>query len=370
MDSGASSGGDSTAGGFTREPGAVASREREGADDKPALFVSHKHSDRTIADALRNWINDCSLGAVTVYQSTFPDNAPRVGAPLNEELRRQLHDSRVVICVFTSPDEDWSYCMWECGVATDPMNEDTRIVVFQFEDAYPPPFQDRVRVDVRDQDDVRKFVTSFLTDPDFFPGRGRAIAPGLPPSAPQIETRAQDLFDRLRECSPKARETWTAWGYFVLHFLADEIQRVIDETSADKRIALVEESLRSTSIIMEGDKTAQGLFGRARFRPGLTFGEVLEDWSAQYPEASEEWVTSLAKQIELTARGMYPSSNWVVMRGATQRGDWCIPVVTWIRTMPSRDMQFDVYFLPVRGVDEASGNLDLGVDVPRTAIGT
>jgi hypothetical protein len=28
-------------------------------------------------------------------------------------------------------------------------------------------------------------------------------------------------------------------------------------------------------------------------------------------------------------------------------------------------MQFDVYFLPVRGVDEASGSLDLGVDVPK-----
>jgi hypothetical protein len=28
-------------------------------------------------------------------------------------------------------------------------------------------------------------------------------------------------------------------------------------------------------------------------------------------------------------------------------------------------MQFDVYFLPVRGVDEEAGRLDLGVNVPQ-----
>jgi hypothetical protein len=259
--------------------------------------------------------------------------------------------------------------MWECGVATDPITEDTRIVVFRFSDAFPAPFQDRVGVDVRQQDDVRKFVTSFLTDPEFFPGRGEALAPDLPRGAPQIETKAADLFDRLKDFSPKPIETWTAWGYLVLQFEADEVRRVKEESAAEKRIALVEECLRSTTVIREGDKTAQGLFGRAKFPPGLTFAEVLEDWTARYPQGKDQWVTSLAQQIELAARGFYPISDWAVMRGATPRGEWCIPVVTWIRTMPSGDMQFDVYFLPVRGVDEVSGKLDLGVDVPKTAAG-
>jgi TIR domain len=349
----------------TDRPDELHAGEEEPAGQKPAIFISHKHADRAIADALRNWISDVSLGGVTTYQSTFPDNAPRVGAPLNDELRRQLHDSQAVVCLFTSPDEDWAYCMWECGVATDPMTEGTRIIVFQFSDAYPPPFQDRVRVDVREKTDIQKFVRSFLTDPDFFPGQGHALAPDLPPAAPQVETKAEDLYNRLTEVVPGAIEEWPAWGYFILQLPSDEVERVKQEASADKRVQLVEEQLRGSTLIVKGDKTAKGLFGRAVFPPGLTFAQVLQDWTNQYPDASDQWVLSLAHQIELAARGSYPLSDWSVMRGATRAGEWCIPVVTWVRTLPSRDMQFDVYFLPVRGVDEEAGRLDLGVNVPQ-----
>jgi len=32
--------------------------------------------------------------------------------------------SDVVMLIFTTESEDWSYCMWECGVATDPDCQD------------------------------------------------------------------------------------------------------------------------------------------------------------------------------------------------------------------------------------------------------
>ena len=49
---------------------------------------------------------------------------PGVGRTLNAELRQALWGAGAVILVYTSPDEDWGYCMWECGVATLPHDAD------------------------------------------------------------------------------------------------------------------------------------------------------------------------------------------------------------------------------------------------------
>ena len=77
-------------------------------------------------------------------------------------------DTQVLILIYTSPDEDWSYCMFECGVATDPKSPHTNIIVFQCGRDAPKPFEDQLRVDVRRFDDIRKFSKAFFTDPTFF----------------------------------------------------------------------------------------------------------------------------------------------------------------------------------------------------------
>jgi hypothetical protein len=53
----------------------------------------------------------------------------------------------VVLLVYTTEDQDWSYCMWECGVAMKPDAPQTRIVVLQCAAETPNVFEDRVRVD-------------------------------------------------------------------------------------------------------------------------------------------------------------------------------------------------------------------------------
>src|SRR5205814_1553801 len=79
-----------------------------------------RHADKKIADVLRNWIEHTTMGRVKTYQSSQPGQGPRPGYILTEEVRRQLQAASVVLCIFTVHDHDWSYCLWECGVATDP----------------------------------------------------------------------------------------------------------------------------------------------------------------------------------------------------------------------------------------------------------
>lgn len=335
-------------------------------EEARVLFISHLHEDKPIADIVREFVeNEVAPGQIKVYQSSDSRNAPRVGKRLNEELRSQLAEAGVVVWIYPSATHDWTYCMWECTIATETQPE-ANLVLLQFSEDYPAPFQELVRVNALDQTSIRTVVNNLFTQPDFFSGFDRPLAPGWQPNDKRILERADTLFATLQGVLPGGIDSWPAWAYFVLQFQADKVLRVKEEEE-EKRVGLVKDLLTSTAVIMEGDKTAQGLFGRARFPAGLPFSEVLQDWQNAYPGADDRWVTSLARQIGLAARGSYPLSDWVVMRGATRAGEWCIPVITWVRTMPSKDMQFDVYFIPVREVDEASGSLDLGVEVPRSA---
>src|SRR5262245_54449735 len=99
-------------------------------EDRPLLFISHKHADAAIAQVVASFIEDRSNGTVSVYLSSSPDFAgPKFGKNLNAQLRETLWQTRALILVYTSQDADWSYCMWECGVATHPQSPDTSIIV-------------------------------------------------------------------------------------------------------------------------------------------------------------------------------------------------------------------------------------------------
>ena len=82
------------------------------ADDKPVLFISHRHEDRAIADVLRKFIQSRTGGRVTVFQSSSPDaEGPKQGQNVNQELRRALWHASVLVLIYTTRDQDWSYCM-------------------------------------------------------------------------------------------------------------------------------------------------------------------------------------------------------------------------------------------------------------------
>ena len=83
-------------------------------------------------------------------------------------------------CVFSSPPCSaqliWTAVMWECGVATDPREETTRIVVFQCDsDDAPDPFKDRLLVKMT-KESIGDFVERLHVDEGFFLGE-EAFAP-------------------------------------------------------------------------------------------------------------------------------------------------------------------------------------------------
>ena len=102
------------------------------------VFISHKHSDRAIATVIRSFVTEQTRSTVDVFQSSDPTAAtPQVGRTLNTDLRKALWNAGAVILIYTSPDQDWGYCMWECGVATVEDSPDTRIILLQCSDSAP-----------------------------------------------------------------------------------------------------------------------------------------------------------------------------------------------------------------------------------------
>ena len=95
------------------------------------LFLSHKHSDARIAFQLADFLRRESGGRVVIHLSSDARfDGPKFGPNVNAQLRKALWDSDAFVLLHTTPDENWSYCMWECGVATDPNSPDTAVIVF------------------------------------------------------------------------------------------------------------------------------------------------------------------------------------------------------------------------------------------------
>jgi hypothetical protein len=87
------------------------------------VFISHKHADRAIADAVRSFIERKTNREVVVYQSSSAEaESPYLGRPLTTELKEALWKAGVVILLYTSEDQDWQWCVL---IGVEPTMRDT-----------------------------------------------------------------------------------------------------------------------------------------------------------------------------------------------------------------------------------------------------
>ncbi len=162
------------------------------------VFISHKvnGSDVALGKIIADFMRNESGNRVRVF---FSSNArfrtPQIGRTLDEELRDALGETGVVVLVYTgmSQEVDWSYCMYECGYAT---SRAIPVHVFQCRDEAPSPLAHLVRVKVDSEEDIKKFVTEYLTSMKFFPKQQQPVT-GFSPEDPIIEQKARYLRDQL-----------------------------------------------------------------------------------------------------------------------------------------------------------------------------
>lgn len=310
------------------------------------LFISHKHSDREIAETIARFIRNSSAGKVRVHLSSSPHfEGPRLGQPINSELKNALAISEVVILVFTTDTEDWSYCMWECGVATNPRDErPTSVVVVQCTDGAPKPYGDQLRVDARDLDSVHMFVKTLLTGTDLMPNRDEPIT-GFSPDGPEVSDFAADLHADLAKVLPTggtAGESTPA-SPFVRIFLADVAAHEVRTSYLAGEAEQCLEILQSKAEVVAAAFGAENLLGMV-LSPGTTLGDVLASWRSDHGnDAQPRWWWSLTEQMEAALAGKMRPVKWATFHAELGRAH--VPYVAATRKT-STGVEFDVYVVP------------------------
>lgn len=310
-------------------------------EEKPLLFISHKHKDTQIADKVATFVRNVTGGGVDVFLSSNPKfEGPRVGKELNAELKSALWRAGVVILVYTSQDEDWSWCMWECGLAEDRDSPATKVVVLQCLEDKPQVFAGTVRVLAWDQESIQALANRFL-DPNFFPGLGRSTT-GLKES--ELVAPAKTLHSELAEAIPKKPpENWAAWPFLRLQLARQAIDEVMS-VPPPERVAKTKEMLLKHGLVLESSSGLAQLFGRAELPRRTVFGELVDEWSEQQSGRVTDWLDVLARQIVDGSKKQMPGvDRWAHF--LHHDGDVDYATVVGRIKSEAASMQFDVYFV-------------------------
>jgi hypothetical protein len=315
--------------------------------ERPLVFISHKHSDAELAKLVAQFIRTRSLGHVDVHLSSdWTFEGPPVGGNLNAELKKKLWATDALILVYTSSDENWDFCMWECGTATRADSPDTRVVVFQCGQDAPAPFASDLRVDVRKLDNIRKFTKELLTEDNFFPGRS-ALAKNI--GAVGLEEAAQELFDKIKQKLPEIlTDEWSAWPFLRVELPIDQVEK-LRSASAPDGMAAAHEVIRGSAAVVAiaNDTRAAQVFGLAQFQEKTMFKDLVKLWSDKHPNEEASWFESCCEQIVTGARGELTVIRRTPLRevGGDKKFTPVLSRVKRISQVSKKVVQFDIHFL-------------------------
>ena len=265
-----------------------------------------------------------------------------------------LFRTDILLLIYTTVDHDWSYCMWECGVAQLPEPSSTKTVVFQCAEQFPVVFADQVRVGVRNEQDIEKFVEDLLTEPAYFPKLGRAVTDFNAGTEP-VQDAAHELYRLLQEVLPTpdgVGEEWPGYPQLTMELTDEQMERVRRaEGSAEQRLAVARQVVVEQALVTAGDGQMGRIFSARGFprnvsMPGIAMRALVSSWQANSPTPASRWVDGMCSQVVAIAHDQFPTPRWELMRGADRTdGTWYGPIVRYVKKIPRRRCtEIDVVF--------------------------
>ncbi len=307
------------------------------------IFISHRHADKKIADVFTKHLTYWGLARKEIFQSSAAGQGAEIGRSLTDQLKKAVHESKVVFLIYTFKEADWSYCMWEAGLAEGV--ESTNIIVIQCKPETPKLFRDKVNVKL-EEEGIRAFVKDFHTRADFFPGQP-AYKPDLDEQA--LKKRSGDLYKELVEVIPHGgHEPRYRWDYLVLQLSADAIKR-LKEGDYDQSVDIV----KKEGIVIDAWGEALKHFGFDSGEPGLHFGILALRWKENYGEEPDTWIEQLCAEIKRVAENRSAECNWDKMRSIFHKDWYFYPILNLAHIHPDGGMDLDIYLyrVPERRVD-------------------
>lgn len=300
------------------------------------IFISHRHADKEIADVLRKHLIYWEIPSEEIFQSSSSMvSAPEAGRGLTEQLVKAVQESKLVFLIYTFEEADWSYAMWEVGLAEG--DASTNVVVIQCSKVdFPKVFKGRVHVKL-ELEAIRTFVKQFHTKDGFFPGQP-AYKPLLSPEA--LEKKSRDLYEDLVKVVPTGKtEERYRWDFVTLELSskgAKEIKGVNDSQSVA--------TIKSQSIVTYAFGEALKHFGYDKQEEDLTFEKLVTRWKENNSGESDVWIGQLCGEIKMAAENKPAKGSWEKMRSVFYHDWYFYPILNHARIHPDGRMHLDVYF--------------------------
>jgi formylglycine-generating enzyme required for sulfatase activity len=314
---------------------------------RPIIFISHRNGDSEIAKTLKRFILEAVGDQVEVFFSSDDGPGCQVGQLLSSTLAQKLRECSVVLLIYTRPEDDWTYCMWECGVAFDPDTARrpgtpgaTKTIVLRFTPNPPSPLNGLVNVDARAVTSVAQFVCQLMTSDKFFPNWSIPLTQ-YDENHRIVKQFGQELYELLAQHSTlwESENKWSVWPRMMLELDLVNEQRIKREDESTRQT--VEDC---TSInIKESSGDPGRLFGVSNIGD-RSLGALTEVWRTNNQGISDQWIDSLVNQIIMAVRGIVLVPSWELMNTATM-GTVLPIVLSCIRVPHQNKLYLEVYFL-------------------------
>jgi hypothetical protein len=299
--------------------------------DQPLLFISHKHVDHELATVVAKFVKNHTGAQVRIHVSSDPDYAgPPAGRVLNQTLRETLWQTEALILVYTSADQSWSYCMWECGVATNAASPDTNIYVLQCGDESPPVYDGSLNVRASEVKSIRRFIDQMFRQPSFFPGREKLTNYSEKDCDEFALVLHKSLMDVIRR--QHRTEYRSPWPSFRLELSDEDVAAIVAATNVAQVVAIIHDK----GIIGWFHPSAPALFDMAHIQLEASVATLLREGK------TAEWFESCCFQIADFAANRAPVVRLMPLISGIEEHT---PVVTNLRrAYGNSKTEFEVSF--------------------------
>ncbi len=305
------------------------------------IFISHRHDDKPIADVFNRHFQLWGISQNEIFQSSDQRGGLAIGDTLTEGLRAALSKARMVLLIYTSQEKDWSWCMYECGVATNPDDntQSTKVIVFRTGQDVPAVFKDKIVFGI-DKEDIAKFTTQFHTKEGFVI-EGETFAKDTAQHI--LDEKGTALYEDLKDLKTGKKEERYRWDFFTLRLDQDTLPTIQDEDNLDRKI----------EIIMNA-ATVRRDFGEAlkhfNYQPntrGLKLINLINRWkdemSSEMDETAQKWVRELCIEMNRATKNQPSKPTWDLMKSRHYPDWWFYPVVNHVRVETDGSIEFDIY---------------------------
>lgn len=241
---------------------------------KTGVFISHKSEDAKAAQKLQELLERYAKGKRLVF---FRSEEIAKGDDWWEAIRRALAKSHIMLLLFTDPNQNWGWCLWEAGLfSRGKKSRNRRLICLHGSKVSPPMPLKHIQTVRADPTDMERFLRQLLTE--------RRLTRRIHPIAPYLRKTKVELETLTREmCALIDREALDS-RYQGVHFRI----RVTNPNN------LREDAIPPDAVVTAENKGNWRLFDRAHRDGGWSWSE-LEVEARKNPDV--RWIPELARAM-------------------------------------------------------------------------